>query len=303
MRPDVVIQGIEKQEWLKPAETGLKEGLDRLFEPDTAAGKPIQNFLHGVWLGHAVHPVLTDIPVGAWTVACVLDLIEDTTGTRQYSAGADAALNIGLIGAVGAAVTGVTDWKDISQEARRTGLVHGILNGAATVLYAASAIQRARRNRGAARALSYAGYALAFGSAWLGGHLVYANRVAVEHNASDKVPSGFVPLLPADALHESKPHRAEHEGYSILLVKKGAKIFALSEKCTHLGGPLSEGTVEGDCIRCPWHGSLFSLETGAVKESPATRPQAVFEARVREGQVEVRVRTEVGAETGTPSEA
>ena len=289
MQPDAIVRTLEQQNWLEPAEIGLKKSLDTLFESDDAGGKPIQNALHGVWLGHAVHPVLTDVPVGAWTVAFVLDLIEETTGARQFRAGADAALSIGLIGAAGAAATGLSDWRDISQEARRTGLIHGILNGAATLLYLASAIQRARRNRGSARAFSYAAYAISAGSAWLGGHLVYANQIAVERTSGKKPPSDFVPVLPVAQLEESKPCKAEYQGYELVLVKKADRIYALADACTHLGGPLSEGVVEDNCIRCPWHGSLFSLETGAVKESPANRPQAHFEARVRGGQVEVRV--------------
>ncbi len=298
MDTDAVIREIDKQEWLAPIEDSLKKGLDAAFAADTAHGKPVENALHGVWLGHALHPVLTDIPVGAWTVACVLDLVEEVTGERKYRAGADAAINIGLAGAVGAAITGLTDWKEISREARRAGLVHGVLNLISASLYLTSSLQRAKGKRGLARALSYLAYGISGGSAWLGGHLVYANQIGVERTAGRKPPTDFVPLLPVTDLEEGKPRRADHEGYPIVLVKKGEQIFALAEMCSHLGGPLAEGSVEGDCIRCPWHGSLFSLNDGSVKESPATRPQAVFEARVESGQVEVRLRPDVGTAPG-----
>ena len=276
----------------------FEQGLDAAFEPDAAVGKPIENALHGVWLGHALHPVLTDIPVGAWTVAFILDILEETTGTRDYRAGADAAVSIGLVGAVGAAVTGLTDWKDISKQARRTGLVHGLLNTAATALYLTSSIQRTRGNRGAARAFAYAAFGISMGSAWLGGHLVYANQIAVQRTAQQKAPENFVPVLPVAELADSKPTKARYQDYPLLLVKKSEKIYALADLCTHLGGPLSEGKLEGDCIRCPWHGSVFSLESGEVIESPAVQPLVVFEARVNAGQIGVRVRKDVGADTG-----
>ena len=290
MGTEGVIQAIEKQDWLKAAGDELKRVLDSAFERDTAKGKPLENALHGVWLGHPLHPVLTDIPLGAWSVVFVLDVIEAATGTRKFQAGADAALNIGIAGALGAAVTGLTDWKDIDGEARRVGLAHGLLNSAALSLFVTSAVQRAMGKRGAARITSRLAFAIAVCSAWLGGHLVYASQIGVEHKAGIEPPADFVPVLALEELVDSKPHGADCQGYPIVLVRKGAKVYALAATCTHQGGPLSEGTVEGDCIRCPWHGSAFSLETGKVKESPAVRPQVTFEARVQDGQIAVRVR-------------
>ena len=89
MQTESVARAINRQQWLKPVEDGLKKGLDQAFAADTERGKPIENALHGVWLGHALHPVLTDIPLGAWTVAFALDLAE-TCGARRYGPGADA---------------------------------------------------------------------------------------------------------------------------------------------------------------------------------------------------------------------
>ncbi len=301
MQADDIIRKIEVQEWLSPAEDALKRGLDAVFEPDRQKGKPIENALHGVWLGHALHPVLTDVPIGAWTVALVLDVVEGSSGTRKYRAGADGAIIIGLVGAAGAALTGLTDWKEISVESRRTGLIHGLLNSVATGFYLASSIQRARGKRSGARWLAYVGYGITMGAAWLGGHLVYANQIGVERTAGKRPPVDFVPVMAVAELPDEKPRRAEYQGYPIVLVKKANTIYALADLCSHLGGPLSEGQVEGDCIRCPWHGSLFSLENGAVIESPATRPQIAFEARVRGGQIEIRANQTCGSDLGTPA--
>ncbi len=275
---------------LNKLEDGLQSGLKTVFAPDTAAGKPVENALHGVWLGHPLHPVLVGIPIGAWTVGCVLDLVEDTTGARNVRPGADIALAVGLAGAAGAAVTGLTEWKDVDGPPRRTGFLHAALNVTATVLYVASAIQRKRGKRGAGRSLAYAGFGISMVSSWLGGHLVFADQIGVEHRAAAEPPQDFVPVVALAELSDGKPHRVVHNEYPIVLVRQGEQVFALAEVCTHLGGPLSEGTVEGDCIRCPWHGSLFSLHDGEVVESPATRPQSVFEARVNGDMIEVRLR-------------
>ena len=292
MSTDRIIHAIERQDWLESTEKGLKNGLDAAFQSDSANGKPVENALHGVWLGHPLHPVLTDIPTGAWTVTFVLDVIDAAMGTHQFETGSDAALAIGIAGAVGSAVTGITDWKEISQEARRVGLVHGLLNTAALALYVTSGVQRKMGKRSAARLTSYLGFGIAMGSAWLGGHLVYTNQIGVERTPGVKPPTDFLPVLALDELEDSKPRKADCQGYPIVLVRKGQKVYALSEACTHLGAPLSEGTVEGDCIRCPWHGSLFSLATGEVEESPAVRPQVAFEARISDGKISVRVRND-----------
>jgi len=75
----------------------------------------------------------------------------------------------------------------------------------------------------------------------------------------------------------------------ILLVRLGKKIHALAETCAHLGGPLSEGKLEGESVICPWHASQFELANGAVVTGPSAFPQPCLDARVRDGQIEVRV--------------
>ena len=88
----------------------------------TGASRGVKDFLNGTWLGHPLHPVVTDIPVGAWTVALVLDAL----GERRA---AKIAVGIGLLGAVGAAVSGLTDWIDTYGKPRRLGVVHAAVNG------------------------------------------------------------------------------------------------------------------------------------------------------------------------------
>ena len=150
MAEEVAVDLLERQEWLEPVESGLQKAVSGTFDSAGAAGRPIRNFLHGVWLGHPLHPVLTDVPLGAWTAAIVLDAME-AAGNKQCAAGADAAVKIGLIGAVGAALAGLTDWQATDGSARRIGLIHGLLNITSASLFTASMMARSRRERSTGR--------------------------------------------------------------------------------------------------------------------------------------------------------
>jgi nitrite reductase/ring-hydroxylating ferredoxin subunit len=182
----------------------------------------------------------------------------------------------------------LTDWQDIDPLARRIGLVHGLLNVASVVLFGSSLLARRRGIRTTARSLAALGYAVSVAAARLGGNLVYGQRIGVDHSASEKLPDEFTPVFSESDLEDGKPVRAEHNGAPILLVHRGSQIFALAETCSHLGGPLSEGRLDGDVIQCPWHGSRFSIRDGHVVDGPAVHPQPCLEARIRSGEVEVR---------------
>jgi nitrite reductase/ring-hydroxylating ferredoxin subunit len=213
---------------------------------------------------------------------------------RDLAPGADAAVAIGLAGAVGAAVTGVTDWSATDGEARRLGMAHGLMNVGVAALYGASLLCRQRGDRSTGRQLAALGYAVGMVSAYLGGHLVFAKRIGVDHADVEGAPDQFTRVLRADELAENQPRRVEVDGVPVLLVRQGERIFALAETCSHLGGPLSEGEIEGCSVRCPWHGSRFALDDGRVLDGPATNPQPRFDARVRDGHIEIRL---AGADT------
>ncbi len=286
MRDDGIVGKIGQQEWLEPAEEGLQKLVHKAFE--FRGGRRAKNFLHGTWLGEPLHVVLTDIPIGAWTTAIVFDALDSMNARREYKVAADTALTVGLIGAVGAAATGLTDWQDIDPPARRIGLVHGLLNVISVALFGSSFLARRKGGRTTGRSLAALGYAVSVAAARLGGDLVYGQKVGVDHTAPEKLPGEFTSVLSESDLQEGKPVRADHDGATILLVRRGAQIYALAETCSHLGGPLSEGQLDGDVIRCPWHGSRFSIRDGHVVDGPAVHPQPCLEARVRNGQVEVR---------------
>lgn len=291
MEPDEILNLIVQQKWLGDASDPLQKVI-REFLP-----REIKNFLHGTWLHHPLHPVLTDIPVGAWTVAMMLDALESMTENEQLRAGADAAVAIGLVGALGAAVTGLTDWSETDDRGKKLGLMHGLLNVVATSLYTTSLFMRKRRRtRQTGVALSMLGYAVASASAYLGGHLVFGERIGVDHTPDGFKPEKFKKVMAADDLRPNKPTRVEADGVAIVLVKTKDRIYALTETCPHLGGPLSEGKLVGDAIQCPWHGSQLALEDGHVVNGPATFPARCFEVRVRAGKIEVRAATKHAAQ-------
>src|SRR3954466_9446414 len=111
----------------QPALDAIAEPLSKAvrasYESAGAAGQQLKNAMHGVWLRHPLHPVFTDIPIGAWTTGLVLDAVASNTRDEAIARAADIARAVGLVGAAGAAITGLTDWSETQGRSRRTGLV------------------------------------------------------------------------------------------------------------------------------------------------------------------------------------
>ena len=289
MAEEAILKFVNEQDWLAPIQEQGSALVRDAFTSAGDSGQAIKNALHGVWLGHPLHSAITDVPVGSWTAAAVLDVLE-STGRTEYAAGADAAIAVGLVGALGSALSGLADWSDTQGKPQRIGALHGLMNATATVLYGSSYALRKANKRGAARGLSFLGYAVVLGSAYLGGALSYSQRIGVNHAADpdEDLPKDFEKACDAADLTDNQLKRTTVKGVDIVLLKRGNQIFALGEKCSHLGGPLSEGQVEGDTVQCPWHGSRFCLKTGAVVDGPATNPQPALDVQVRDGVVFVR---------------
>jgi nitrite reductase/ring-hydroxylating ferredoxin subunit/uncharacterized membrane protein len=268
----------------------IQKNIQGLFQ---RAGQTAADFLNGVWLGHPLHPVLTDVPLGAWTAAVALDTLEDATGDSGIGQAADAAVAIGVAGAVGSAVTGLADWQHTTGESRRVGFAHAALNSIALGFFVGSLVARGNRSRGLGQALSLAGFAVAATSALLGGDLVYRQKIGVNHAPDETSAEDFTAVLPEAQLPENQLTRGMLKDTPLVLLRQGERIYALAETCAHLGGPLAEGDLEMDSqglpiVICPWHGSRFEMASGAVINGPSTFPQPCFEARIRAGQVEVR---------------
>lgn len=274
---------------LPPLDERLQKLLDKaLYGGGQPAAQKLRNFLNGVWLGEPLHVVLTDVPVGAWTVAMVFDALDVAFDRRKFSRAAEASIAIGLAGAAGAALTGMTDWSDVDPPARRLGFIHGLLNLSATTLFVTSLVLRKNKSRAIGRFAGALGYAVMAYAAHLGGELVYEQRVGVDRTAGQEFPEQFTPVLPEEKLIDGKLTKAMYQGTPILIVRRGDRIFAMAETCSHFSGPLSEGRLEGDSVVCPYHNSRFALEDGRVLDGPAVHPQPCLQVRTRDGQVEVR---------------
>jgi nitrite reductase/ring-hydroxylating ferredoxin subunit/uncharacterized membrane protein len=251
------------------------------------AGQVVKNAMHGVWLGHPLHPVFTDVPIGAWTTSLVLDAVGAIREDEGLERASDVAMAVGLVGAVGAAVTGLTDWSETQGRSRRTGLLHGLLNITATALYATAYALRKSGSRSAGTSCALAGYTIALGAAFLGGDLVYDQRIGVTH-ADVPQPEEFTPVAQASQLAENSMMRAKTLDADALLVRQHGRLCGLAHSCTHLGGPLSEGTLKDGSVVCPWHGSEFALGDGHVIKGPASISQPCLEVRERGGTIEVK---------------
>jgi nitrite reductase/ring-hydroxylating ferredoxin subunit/uncharacterized membrane protein len=277
-------------------------GIDQIAEPLSKAvrgayeaagpvGQLAKNALHGVWLGHPLHPVFTDLPLGAWTTALALDAA--AKGDPGMRRAATFAMGVGLAGAIGAAVTGLTDWSETDGRSRRAGLIHGLLNVTATALFATAFALRRKDSHDGGRTCAWTGYTIALGAAYLGGDLVYRQRIGVTH-ADSSPPKEFTAVIDSAALVENTMVRARAGDTDVLLVRQHGRVCALVHACAHLGGPLSEGTLKDGSVVCPWHGSEFALDDGRVLNGPATHSQPCLVVRERAGRIEVKVAPQSG---------
>ncbi len=267
----------------------LSDAVKHVYSRAGDAGRRAKNAVHGVWLGHPLHPVLTDLPLGAWTTGLVLDAVGAIRRDASLEDAADVAMAVGLAGAAGAAITGLTDWSETDGRSRRTGLLHGLLNITATALYATAYVLRRNGARPAGTSCALAGYAVALGAAFLGGDLVFGQRVGVTH-ADGPLPETFTPVADASRLADNTMIRAKTDEADVLLARQHGRVCALAHACSHLGGPLSDGTLKDGSVVCPWHGSEFALDDGTVITGPATESQPSLAVRERDGRIEVQAR-------------
>lgn len=264
--------------------------LDRVAAPAAdevgklTASPHVKNTLSGTWLGHPLHPMLTDIPIGAWFAASALDVLD---GKR--SAGASRSLvAIGVLSALPTAASGASDWADTYGPQRRVGLVHAMANTVGTLLQVSSWWLRGRGRRRLGAALSLGGLSVTLGSAYLGGTLTLVRGVGVNHTAFQHGTRKWTDVAAASEVTDS-PMRVEVHGVPVMLVRLHGVVKALSATCTHASGPLDEGTVDAEgCVVCPWHGSRFRLLDGAAIGGPASVAEPAWDVQIENGRVSVR---------------
>ncbi|HVM16817.1 MAG TPA: Rieske (2Fe-2S) protein [Gaiellaceae bacterium] len=266
-----------------PAET-----LSGAFSSAVGPG-PLKDALSGTWLGHALHPLLTDATIAFFLSASTLDLI----GGRESDAAARRLIAAGLASSLPTAVTGLNDWTDTVRSdagARRVGMAHAMANGAATVLYGASLLARRAGARRLGAALGLAGLGALSVGGHLGGHLTYSQGVGVDQTTFEEPPREWTRVLADADLAEGAAAGGDADGVDVLLVRQGGRVYALANRCTHRGGPLHQGRLSDGCVECPWHKSVFRLDDGSVERGPAAYPQRSFDVRVADGEIFVRAR-------------
>ena len=254
-----------------------------------------KTLLHGTWLRHPLHPAITDVPIGAWTGAAIFDilwLVSPQSFTFAPKA-AFVAVIVGFVAALGAFATGSADWSDTYGAERTVGLYHGLMMTGAIVVYAISGVLRLQMGGGdsvAAAVLGFVGLADVLVAAYLGGDMVFHKGTGVNHTAWEAGSEDFEAVLPVADAAENKLYRVTAAGVPVLLVKLNDQYAAISATCTHAGGPLDEGELQGSVVQCPWHGSRFALKTGAPLTGPATMAAPRYDVRIRDGQIELKRR-------------
>ncbi|MCX4468934.1 Anthranilate 1,2-dioxygenase ferredoxin subunit [Micromonospora sp. MW-13] len=264
---------------------------DRLQRAVQATIRPqrVRDLLHGVFLGHPLHPALVQVPVGSWISAAVLDLMP---GQRRA---ATTLVGLGTVSALPAAVAGLNDWAALARDQRRIGLVHAAANTVGLALYAGSLAARLRGRHGTGRALAYLGLTAASAGAYVGGHLAYKQGAQVNQSVSElhRISDGWHPLADLAGLPQRKLVTREVDDVSVILYRHGDEVTVMLERCPHQSGPLGEGEVteiDGHaCVVCPWHGSAFRLNGGEVVHGPSGNDQQILPTRVVDGVLQTRL--------------
>jgi nitrite reductase/ring-hydroxylating ferredoxin subunit/uncharacterized membrane protein len=271
-----------------------EEALDRIGQPagkavrDAVNSNGLKDVLSGTWLGHAVHPMLTDLVIGSFASASLLDLVDP----RGDGSASEKLIAIGLAAYLPTAAAGISDWAD-SEAAdgavRRVGIVHASCNGIASVLYAASWRARRQGSRGRGAVLGFAGMGILMAGGYLGGHLSLSKGVGPDQTVFDPGPTDWARAADASHLAEGRPTRVVVDDTPVLLLRQGSDIFAIHDRCSHRGCSLSDGEIEGTEVVCTCHGSRFDVRDGSLKDGPATAAQPAFEVRETGGIVEIRL--------------
>lgn len=281
---------VKSQPWLDRLADRIQPVVRDLLDPH----QRLHDLLDGTWLGVPLHPALTDVPVGSWVTAFVLDTVAGFTASPEARRAADATLAVGTVAAVPTALTGIGDWRDLGRrtERRRIATLHGVLNAVGLTLAIASVAQRARGRRAGGVALSATGLAFSGLAAHLGGELSFGlgTRVNLSNFIARAGPADFTPVLKEHDLTADAMRTVDLAGGPVLVtLDRSGRPCAIASTCSHYGGPLAEGQRTGDVVTCPLHGSRFDVCTGRVVEGPAVFPQQTYEVRVRNGEVEVRL--------------
>jgi nitrite reductase/ring-hydroxylating ferredoxin subunit/uncharacterized membrane protein len=278
---------VDRLGWLRTTSDWLTGVLGPVRE--RYQDNPVLELLHGGrWVGHPLHPALSDLPIGLWAGVMVLDATDRDPAPGRGMDAAGMLSAAGIVAAGATALTGLSDWTVSNEEDRRAGLLHGLLNTVALGLQGASLGTRVAGHRGTARALGAAGFTVTAAAGYLGGHLVFTKGVMVNRVAWATGPRRWTRALQEAELPDDSPTAVQAEGRQIMLYRHRGRLYAIDNICSHTGGLLSRGPVADLTVTCPLHGSRFSLADGCVSRGPASQPQPVLPTRIRNGWIEVR---------------
>ncbi|OHV03511.1 Rieske 2Fe-2S domain-containing protein [Mycobacterium talmoniae] len=289
-----VLTVLGRQEWLDRPSYRFENVLSFAFNAFGGARNRVTNALNGVWLGHPVHPPLASLTSGALGTTVALDALSVLPGRPKSelldaSRFAQRALGLGILANLASAVTGVTDWQHTHEQDRRIGAVHGVLNLIATGLYVQSWRDRRRGRHLRGIAISAIGYGITTGSGFLGGALVFGSGIGIDQSGQRLRLDDWTPVLPAAALPSGKkPKRIDVDGVGVVLCRDGDTVSAVGGYCPHLAAPMEDGWLDRGHLVCPWHGSQFDTQTGEVVRGPASAPLPCYQARLRNGMIELR---------------
>jgi nitrite reductase/ring-hydroxylating ferredoxin subunit/uncharacterized membrane protein len=275
---EALIQRLEELKELDPIAKRLQSIVRKVIPQESQ----LKDAVSGTWLGHPLHPPLTDVVIGMWTSAWFLDFL----GGEDSEGASDRLIGAGILAAVPTAIAGLSDWAELFGGSRRVGSLHAIGNTTALGLQGMSWLARKRGRRGLGVGLSMVGMTAATASAWLGGHLSFGRGVGVDQTVFESLPTEWTDIIDENQLADGKLTPATVNGVSIAVVKSSGQIHAMLDRCSHRGCSLHEGDFDGSTITCPCHGSAFRLD-GSVAKGPAAYPQPSLEVRVRDGRVEV----------------
>ncbi len=266
----------------------------------------LKSLLNGTWFGHPLHPAITDVPITAWVLTALFDVIWLITQSTWSAYAGFVTVIVGLLGALGAIVTGLTDWSDTYGSERSVGLNHALFNSLATLLYLVSFILRLLAGPGdtiSAAIIGFIGLASVSYAAYLGGEMVFTKGTGVNHTAWEMGSEVYEAVMPLESVEENRLYRVTVAGVPVVLLRQGLQLYAISATCPHAGGPLDEGTLQENvgaglapalksglapALECPWHGSRFCLRDGRVLTGPATVNAPRYDVRVSNGQVELK---------------
>jgi nitrite reductase/ring-hydroxylating ferredoxin subunit/uncharacterized membrane protein len=287
-------KAIEHMEPVADAGKTVARGIHDLVLKGGEPTRKFVDFLHGTWLGHPLHPVLTDITIGAWTIGTLFDAAAAITGDSDLETAADKAIEVGTASAIPTAITGMADYSTIPKDAAAHATLHAALNIVNFALYAGSVQARRSGNRRRGTLLSTIGFGLTCVSAWIGGSLVYTYKIGTDHSDKFTKPKRFTPVMDAAKLPDRKPVRVDYDDKPVMVYRDGEQIYALGARCPHDAGPLDEGKIEGSCVECPWHQSVFDMRDGHIVHGPACQPPQAFDARIQDGKVQLRAQEKPG---------